>query len=100
MQQGNMLIDRCCRLRTAVAIHAFEIKDGHPVLAEGAFEGGAAVPRFGCVISHIFNGSPFYLSGHWAIGALPWGRTQRSLATSCVLVLCLAGLLLSVGEER
>ena len=53
-----MLIDRCCRLRTAVAIHAFEIKGSHPVLAEGAFERGAAIHRFGGVISHIFNGSP------------------------------------------
>jgi hypothetical protein len=63
MQQGNMLIDRCCRLRTAVAIHAFEITGGHPVLAEGAFECGDAIHRFGCVISHIFNGSPSICPG-------------------------------------
>jgi hypothetical protein len=58
MQQGHMLIDRCCRLRTAVAIPAFEIKGGHPMLAESAFKCGDAIHRFGCVISHIFNGSP------------------------------------------
>jgi hypothetical protein len=53
-----MPIDRRCRLRTAVAVHAFEIEGGHPMLAEGAFERRAAIHRFGCVISHIFNGSP------------------------------------------
>jgi eukaryotic-like serine/threonine-protein kinase len=50
MQQGNMLIDRCSRLCTAVAIHAFEVKSGDLFLAEGAFERGAAIHRFACVI--------------------------------------------------
>ena len=49
-----MLIDRCCRLRPAVAVHAFEIEGGDAMLAEGAFEGGAAIDRFSCVISHFF----------------------------------------------
>jgi hypothetical protein len=70
MQQGNMLIDRCRRLRTAVAIHAFEIKGGYPVLAESAFECSDAIHRFGCVISH-FPMVVLYLPGRWAIGALP-----------------------------
>jgi hypothetical protein len=48
-----MLIDRRCRLRTVVAVHACEIESGHPVLAEGAFERRVAIHRFGCVISHI-----------------------------------------------
>lgn len=48
-----MLIDHCCRLRTAVAIHAIEIEGGDTMLAEGAFECGAAVHRFGCVMSHM-----------------------------------------------
>jgi hypothetical protein len=60
-----MPIDRRCRLRTAVAVHAFEIDGGHPMLAEGAFERRAAIHQFSCVISHIFNGSPYYLPGHW-----------------------------------
>jgi hypothetical protein len=50
MQQSSMLIHRRCRLRPAVAIHAFEIEGGHPMLAEGAVERRAAIHRFGCVI--------------------------------------------------
>ena len=57
MQQGHVLIDRRCRLRAAVAISAVEIEGGDAMLAEGAFECGAAIHRFGCVISHIFNPS-------------------------------------------
>jgi hypothetical protein len=49
-----MLIYHCCRLRAAVAIGAVEIKSGDGMLTEGAFECGAAIQRFGCVISHIF----------------------------------------------
>ena len=62
MRQGDMLIDRCCRLRTAVAIHDLEIEGCNPMLAEGAFERRAAIRRFGCVISHIFNRSPLTTS--------------------------------------
>jgi len=50
---GNMLVDRCCGLRAAIAVQAAEIKSSHAPLAEGAFECGAAVERFGCVISHF-----------------------------------------------
>jgi hypothetical protein len=50
-----MLIYHCCRLRAAVAIRAVEIEGGDAMLAECAFECGAAVTRFGCVISHIFS---------------------------------------------
>jgi hypothetical protein len=57
MQQGNMLIDHLCRLRAAVAISAFEIEGGYAMLAEETLERGAAIRRFGCVISHNFNGS-------------------------------------------
>jgi hypothetical protein len=49
-----MLIDGCRRLRAAVTIYVVEIEGGDAMFAEGAFEGGAAVHRFGCVISHIF----------------------------------------------
>jgi hypothetical protein len=54
MQKGSMLIYHCCRLRATVAIRAVEIESGDAMLAEGAFECGAAIHRFGCVISHIF----------------------------------------------
>jgi hypothetical protein len=74
MQQSSMLIHRGCRLRTAVAIHIFEIESGHPMLAEDAFKRRAATHRLGCVISHIFNGSLPYLREHWAIGAQPLGE--------------------------
>ena len=57
-----MLIDRRCRLRTAVAIGAFEVEGGDAMLAEGAFE-RAAIHRCGCVISHSLNRSPFTLRG-------------------------------------
>ena len=40
------------RLRSAVAIRAVEIECGDAMLAEGAFEFGAAAHRCGYVISH------------------------------------------------
>jgi len=49
-----MLIDHGCRLRAAVAIRDVEIEGADTMLAEGTFEGRAAIHRFGCVISHIF----------------------------------------------
>ena len=49
-----MLIYPCCRLCAAVAIRALEIEGGDVMLTEGACEGGAAIHRFGRVISHIF----------------------------------------------
>jgi hypothetical protein len=52
-----MLIYPCCRLCAAVAIRLLEIEGGDAMLAEGTCEGGAAIHRFGCVISHIFNRS-------------------------------------------
>jgi len=48
-----MLIDHGRRLRAAVSIAAIEIESVDAMLAEGAFENGAAVQRFGCVISHV-----------------------------------------------
>jgi hypothetical protein len=71
MRQGNMLIDRRCCLRTAVAIRDLEIKRCDSMVAEGAFERRAAIHRFGCVISHIFNRSPSACPGDGAIGAQP-----------------------------
>ena len=50
-----MLIYGRCRLRAAVAIGAVEIEGGDAMLAEDAFECGAAIHRFGCVISHTFS---------------------------------------------
>ena len=58
MQYESMLIYPCCRLRTEIAIGGFEVEGGDAMLAEGAGEGCAAIHRFGCIISHIFNGSP------------------------------------------
>ena len=55
VQCGRMLIDRSCRLGAAVAIRVVEIQGGDAMFTEGAFEGGAAVHRFGCVISHTFS---------------------------------------------
>jgi hypothetical protein len=57
MRQGNMLIDRRRRLGAAVAVRDLEIEGCDSTLAEGAFECRAAIHRFGCVISHIFNRS-------------------------------------------
>ena len=53
-----MLIHRRCRLRSATAVRDREIEGCDSMLAEVAFERHAAIHRFGCVISHIFNGSP------------------------------------------
>jgi hypothetical protein len=55
MQCGSMLIYHRYRLCAAVAIRAVEIEGGDAMLAEGAFECGTAMHRFGCVISHIFT---------------------------------------------
>jgi hypothetical protein len=38
MQYESMLIYPCCRLRTEIAIGAFEVEGGDAMLAEGAFE--------------------------------------------------------------
>ena len=54
-----MLIDRRCGLRSVIAVGALEIEGCDFILAEDAFECRAAVLRFGCVIPHIFNFSPF-----------------------------------------
>jgi hypothetical protein len=56
-----------CRLRAAVAVRAFEIEGSDSMLAEGAFECGAAIHRFGGVISHIFM---VVLRPVWAFGAI------------------------------
>jgi hypothetical protein len=68
MQQGHVLIDRRCRLHAAVAISAVEIEGGGAMLTVSTFECGAAIHRFGCVISHIFN--PSFLLPVWACGAI------------------------------
>ena len=57
MRQGNMLIHRRCRLRSAAAVRDLEIEGCDSMLAEGAFERRAAIHRFSRVISHVFNGS-------------------------------------------
>ena len=49
-----MLINHCRRLRAAVAIGVVEIESSDAMLAEGTFKRGAAIHRFGCVISHNF----------------------------------------------
>jgi hypothetical protein len=60
-----MLIDRPCRLRAAVAISAVEIEGGDAMLTVSTFECRAAIHRFGCVISHIFDPSTcLYLWGN------------------------------------
>jgi hypothetical protein len=71
MQQGNMLIDLRSCLRAAVAIRDLEIEGCDSMVAEGAFERRAAIHRFGCVISHIFNRSPSTCPGIGTIGAEP-----------------------------
>jgi hypothetical protein len=52
-----MLIHRRCRLRSAAAVRDLETEGCDSMLAEGALERRAAIHRFGCVISHIFNRS-------------------------------------------
>jgi hypothetical protein len=58
-----MLIDRRCRLCTAVAVHAVEIEGGHPMLAEGTLNVCRHSSIWLCNISHL-HGSPYYLSGY------------------------------------
>ena len=54
MQCRSMLIHYCRSLGSAVADRAVEIYCVDAMLAESAFECGAATHRLGCVISHIF----------------------------------------------
>ena len=77
-----MLIYHCCCLRAAVSIHAVEIEGGDAMLAEGACEGGAAIHRFGCVISHIFNDSLSNRPGHWGNRCATLEQETPSLAGS------------------
>jgi len=58
MQKRCVLIYNGCRLHAEVAIHVVEIESGDAMFAHGAFKGGAAIHRFGCVISHIFDYNP------------------------------------------
>ena len=60
-----MLIDGGCRLGAAVAVGVVEIESGDAMFAEGAGEGGAAVHRFGGVISHTFS---VILLPAWGLG--------------------------------
>jgi hypothetical protein len=52
MQGDSMLIDHRCCLRAAVTIRAVEIEGSDAMVAESAFEYGAAVDRCGYVMSH------------------------------------------------
>jgi len=54
MQGRGMLVHYCRSLCAAVADRAVEICCVDAMLAESAFECGAATHRLGCVISHIF----------------------------------------------
>jgi len=58
-----MLIDHRCRLGTTVAVGDVEVEGGDAMFAERAFECGAAVHRFGGVISHIFIVVPLSVRG-------------------------------------
>ena len=66
-----MLINHCRRLRAEVAIRVVEIESRDAMLAEGTFECGAAVHRFGGVISHILDCSPSSCPVFGAMGAQP-----------------------------
>jgi hypothetical protein len=48
MQRRSVTVHHCCRSDAAVAIRAVEIQCVDATLAEGA-----AIDRFGCVISHL-----------------------------------------------
>jgi hypothetical protein len=52
MKKLGVLIDHCCRLRSAVAIRGGEIKGANAVRAKGARECRATVHLFYCVIPH------------------------------------------------
>jgi len=71
MQCGRMLVHRRCRLGAAVADGTIEIQCGYGVLAQRAFEGCAAIHRFGCVISHVSIIRPSRSNNLRALGAQP-----------------------------
>jgi hypothetical protein len=53
MQCRAVLVHYCCRLRAAVATRLVEIHRVDNILAEMTFKCGAAIHRFGRVISHF-----------------------------------------------
>jgi hypothetical protein len=52
MKKLGVLIYRCCRLRSAVAIRGDKIEGANAVRAEGASECQATVHPFYCVVPH------------------------------------------------
>jgi hypothetical protein len=74
-----MLIDLRCCLCAAVALRNREIEGCDFMLAEDASERRAAIHRFGCVISHIFDRSPSNCLGVGAIRCLT--LEQETLVT-------------------
>ena len=52
MQSRRVPVHGSCRLGAPVPGKAAEIQSGDAVLTQGALEGGAAVDRFGGVVSH------------------------------------------------
>src|SRR5229473_971504 len=75
MKKFSVLIYRCCRLRSGVAIRRSEIKGADAVGAEGACECRATAYRFDCVISHTII--------LFLMSVAPWSR--------CMTIVC-AGL--------
>jgi hypothetical protein len=73
MQRGRMLVHCGCRLGAAVADDTIETQGGYGVLAQRAFKGGAAVHRFGGVISHVSIIVLSSTNNPRALGAQPLG---------------------------
>ncbi len=83
-----MLIDLRRCLRATVAIRDLEIEGCDFMVAEGAFEGRAAIHRVGCVISHIFNPSPsicLRFARDWGDRCATLGQANETLVTYVTL---------------
>ena len=79
MQCRGVFVHYCCRLGSAVASRVVEIHCVDTILAKRTPKFGAAIHRFGRVISHFLNCKAFYLPRLGAKGVHLWSRARRRL---------------------
>ena len=73
MQCRGVFVHYCCRLGSAIASRVVEIHCVDTILAKRTPKFGAAIHRFGRVISHFLNCRAFCLSGLGAKGVCTFG---------------------------
>ena len=75
MHCGSMQIDCCRRLRAKVSTLSVEIQRGDVVFTVYAYEHGAVLNPFGCVVSQGFHCSTCFERTNAALRSLTEGNT-------------------------